>query len=376
MEFSADDSVQVKAMDDLCRGYSCYKNKGYFKANEFLNSSLEYFTNDIKVLFFSGLNYSERGLYDSALARFDEILLNKPDFKKAYYERGWVYYSKCDTLLALNDFNKAIELDTNYFDAIFGRAYLYKERMKNYKLAIKDFDKLILMEPDYNYIFKYRGEAYLGAGDTGKALTDLYASINYDFDNFEGCYSRGNIFLDLNRYDDAIRDFTQAIKLDPGNYEYYYSRGTAYSMCNDYINAINDYNECIKIYSENAGILNNLAYSHLELKEYEEAYKNFKRALLCDAFHFDSMLGLAILCFEQNEKKACLKYIKKAIETAPILKKGMKGIEKLEKSGYFWSFRGKECLNKIFRMAGYFSYEEKKNHLGKGNRRPETIVQN
>lgn len=354
-----EDSIQVKAMSDFCKGYSCYKNFGYYEANEFFNSSMEYFANDVNILTYSGQNYSRRGQYDSALIRFNEIISHNPGDKKAYSERGWVYYYKKDTALALNDFNKAIEIDSGYFDAIFGRAYLYLYLMNYYSLAINDFDKLLELEPDYIYLYKYRAEAYIKLDNQSKALSDLYASINYDVDNFITCYERGNLFLDMDEYTDAIRDYTQAIKLDPENYEYYFGRAFAYSRNHDYYNAINDYKEGLKFASSNAAMLNNLAYCYLNLSEYEDAEKNFKRALFYDPRHFDSFLGLSILYFKQNKKSACIKHVKQAIEIEPLLKKGIKGLENLENKGYSWSFSDKETLNKIFGIAGYFYYEEK-----------------
>jgi tetratricopeptide (TPR) repeat protein len=371
---NTDDTIQVNAMENYCKGYSYYKNSRYFMANNFLNSSLEYFKNDINVLSVSGINYTQRNMYDSALSRFNDIILINAGDKKVYSDRGWLYYYKSDTANAFNDFNKAIEIDSNYIDGIYGRACMFHYLSHNYDSAIIDFNRILILDPDYNYIYRVRAESYLGKGDTDKAILDLTMSINYDIDDAFTCYNRALIFLEFKEYEYSIMDFTQAIKLDPYNSEYYFSRAIAYIKSFDHVNAISDYNEGIKLNSRDASSFNNLAYSHLALNEYEDAERNFKRCLVIDSRHFDSMLGLSIIHYLQKDKTECLKYIRKAADTESLIKKGMKGIEKLEETGYFWSRSEKEYFNKIFKLAGYYSYEDDNRiHPQKGRRVPVQI---
>ena len=50
---------------------------------------------------------------------------------------------------AINDFNKAIELDSNFLDAYYDRG-ISKQNLKDHKEAITDFNKAI--ELGYNYV--------------------------------------------------------------------------------------------------------------------------------------------------------------------------------------------------------------------------------
>ncbi|RPI15486.1 MAG: tetratricopeptide repeat protein [Ignavibacteriae bacterium] len=366
------DSARVRVISDICKGYSLYKNDSYFNANDLFNSSLECFPDDVKALKFSGKNYSNAGQYDSAIARYTKLISLKPDDKKIYSERGWIYYYKGNDTLAINDFNESFKIDSTYIYAIMGRANTYQFVTKNYDLAIRDYNRLISIDPDFRAFLEYRGECYLAIGDTQKAVSDMLASIDYDYDDDASCYYRGSILLDLGEYECALSNFTQAIKLEPGIYNYYYSRGVAYTKRRDYFNAINDYLSGLRINPQSEGMLNNLGYCYLHLDEYDEAEKYFNRALYFDSNHFDALLGLSILSFKQNKKTACKKYIHKAVKLEPKLNKGMKGLEILEKSGYFWSDDDRNFFNEIFKLAGYYSYDDEKIHLHKGKRTPET----
>ncbi len=347
------DSNQVNAVTAYCKGYSCYKTGGYFKANEYFNEYLELFPENNNALLQSGENYLSRGQYDSAIARYCEVISKDPLNKYAYKSRADANSFNGDTLKPLDDYSKAIEIDNKYYSAWIGRALFNRYTLKKYDDAIADYDMAISLKPQYIFLFKYRGELYLEKGDTDKAILDLTYSINPDLDIAETCYDRGRIFSELERNFEAISDFTSAIKQDPFNPDYYFSRAIEYSKTGDFINAISDYNEAIRLQFPGASVFNNLAYSHLALKEYEDAEKNFNRSLYFDKYHFDSYLGLAVIAFEMKEKKDCLNYIKKAAEIQPLIKKGIKGIIKLETMGYFWSREEKLLFNKIFKMSGY-----------------------
>ena len=56
---------------------------------------------------------SEQGKLDEALAYFDELIADEPNFSKAYGERGRVRHLKGDKEGALADLKKAIELNPN-----------------------------------------------------------------------------------------------------------------------------------------------------------------------------------------------------------------------------------------------------------------------
>lgn len=347
------DTNQVYATTAYCKGYSNYKSGSYFKANEYFNTYLDMFPENNSAKLQSGQNYMSRGQYDSAIARFNEIIIQDPLNKYAHKLRGDAYSYNNDTIEALANYSKAIELDSNYYSAWIGRAFFNQFYLKKYDMAMVDYNKAIELKPEYTFLLEWRGEVYLLMGDTDKAYSDLIYSVNPEIDIAGTCYNRGILFSRIDRSTEAISDFTNAIKLDPYNGDYYFSRGIEYSKSSDYINAISDYKEAIRLQSINASALNNLAYCHLNLNEYEDAERNFKRAVYFDKHHFDSYLGLAMLSLKKNEKKNCLNYLKKAVEIEPLIKKGIKGIEKLETKGYFWSREEKAMMNEIFKMAGY-----------------------
>ena len=59
-----------------------------------------------------GKDEYSRGNYDGALYCFDKAIALNPDNSRLYNDRGLSYFALEDTNLAISDFSKAIELDT------------------------------------------------------------------------------------------------------------------------------------------------------------------------------------------------------------------------------------------------------------------------
>ena len=85
-----------------------------------------------------GLAYKNKGLWDRAIADYDEAIRLKPDFAQAFSNRGNIYRKK-------------------------GR----------FDRAIEDYDEAIRLEPDNAQVFAERGLAYEKKGELTQALRDF-----------------------------------------------------------------------------------------------------------------------------------------------------------------------------------------------------------
>ena len=76
----------------------------------------------------------------------------------AYNNRGSAKFEKKDYKGAIEDFSKAIMLNDDYL-AAYNNIGSTKIKMKDYKGAIEDFDKLIKRDASYGYAYLNRGIA-------------------------------------------------------------------------------------------------------------------------------------------------------------------------------------------------------------------------
>ena len=84
---------------------------------------------------------------------------------------------------AIEDYNKAIELNPNFANAYkcHGDAYYlleqYERAIEDYNKAIEDYNKAIELNPNFADAYKWRGDAYYLLEQYERAIEDLSKAI-------------------------------------------------------------------------------------------------------------------------------------------------------------------------------------------------------
>lgn len=131
--------------------------------------------------------------YDGALAAIEKAIELKNDLTAAYMARGYLRYAIAKTKtskatanddilgsaeytgalrLAMEDFNKAAELDPRLVYAWFNRAWLYYES-GDYTSALECLNKAIEVNPDFGEAYFNRALTYLRLGNKAAGRHDL-----------------------------------------------------------------------------------------------------------------------------------------------------------------------------------------------------------
>ncbi len=168
-------------------GLSYFRLMALDKAADSLKKTIEINKEHQRARFLLGQVYFQKG--DMALAEdiFSEVLEKSPDFPEAYYYRALCkyYLSKVDN--ALDDLNKAVEINENYIDALFFIGRINFEKA-NYKEAVAVCEK-VYNKGHRNFSFiKFYLSSLLKAGKTEefndlKIEADLLFPNNIDIEN-------------------------------------------------------------------------------------------------------------------------------------------------------------------------------------------------
>ncbi|GCA85499.1 TPR repeat-containing protein YrrB [Microcystis aeruginosa NIES-2522] len=218
--------------------------ENYEQALTVINQAISLFPNNPN-------HYNEKWSVLSELKRYDEGLAAITQAIKLapraawYYNRGILYYNQQKYKLALDDYNKAIELNPNLAQAYNNRGNLYYNQQK-YELALADFNKAIELNRNF-------AEAY---------------------------YNRGGIYYNLQKYDLALSDYSKAIDINPNLAEAYYNRGGLYSYQQKYELALADFNKAIEINPNFAEAYANRGLLYAELKQTEKAKIDLQQAAI------------------------------------------------------------------------------------------------
>jgi tetratricopeptide (TPR) repeat protein len=151
---------------------------------------------------------------------------------------------------AIDYLTKAINERPDYADAYESRAVAYSF-IGQYQLAIEDYNKSINLKPA-SKLFRKRAEAYSSLGRYENAIEDYTLVISLEPDNAYQYYRiRGETYIELGEYQRALEDFNRCFSQKPKtasvDYELYLDRGRVYAKTEQYERAIEDYDKSISL---------------------------------------------------------------------------------------------------------------------------------
>ncbi len=225
------------------------------------------------------LQYIEADLRSQERLRASTALLEKIDhlplfsaeiLAHIYSERGWAYFYLKEYYLALADFDRAFKHHSRYAAAYAGRGWAYR-RLKEYQEALGDFDRAIELESNYAAAYNGRSGVYRELNQYQLAINNFESVLKLDPHYAWAYTSRGWIYWNLGEYERAIEDFDRSVMLDPQFADAYTGRGWAYKKLKDYQRASADFNRALELNPKDSGAYNGRGSVYRELKEYKLA---------------------------------------------------------------------------------------------------------
>ncbi|NOU18747.1 MAG: tetratricopeptide repeat protein [Bacteroidales bacterium] len=125
---------------------------------------------------------------------------------------------------------------------------------------------------------------------------------------------KGNIYVDLKKYDEAIRYYNKAIESNPKYANPYNGLGDVYSDLKEYDKTIENYNRAIELDPKNAYTYTELGNVYKSLQQYDKAIENYNRAIELNSKGKYSYQGLGVVYINLKDYEKAIKYFNKAIE--------------------------------------------------------------
>lgn len=211
-----------------------------------------------------GIAYSKLGDKENALSDFSHLIKASPTFGiKALRRRGGLYYEMNEFEKSIEDFNNAIKLDSTDFHTFYSRGILKTERKitgKNpeqtlnvnyseqgnefyydYKGALEDFNKAIELDTTFADCYVKRGKVLANLDQNEKALEDFNKAINVDSKFADAFFQRALLYKQGHNTSKAMQDFNAAIELKPTDPFPFMNRGYLKKETNDKTGACEDF---------------------------------------------------------------------------------------------------------------------------------------
>jgi len=166
---------------------------------------------------------------EQKLQKISQQIQAQPDNATLHTERGDLYFMMHDFDSAIEDFNRAIELDSSQDEEWYGRG-MANGPMGYIDEGIADLSVYIERHPDSSVAYTKRGVRYLWKGDSDNAHKDLSRAIALDPNNAEAHDDLGVILAQRKEYKTAIGHFTKTVTIDPSYQKGHHNLAMAYYL--------------------------------------------------------------------------------------------------------------------------------------------------
>lgn len=178
-----------------------------------------------------------------------ELVLDQNDIALAYDVLGLIDLSEKNLEIAIDNFNKAIDLNPDFALAIYNKAVAYKMMGKE-DLALRFFDQAIDVQLSIAPVYFARGLTRRKVGDYKGAIDDYTKMNQFDTVYFNAVYNRAFTYKMIGDYENALIDANKAIEIDPRDAHAWMLRGKIHMLFRDYSEAIIDYTQAMQLDSE------------------------------------------------------------------------------------------------------------------------------
>ena len=161
---------------------------------------------------------------------WNNVLTHYPESRRAWTNRGLMYYDEQRWQDAVDDLSMALKYDPMYPNALEWRARAYLELNEGEK-ALTDAKQFYSIAPELVNALFILARSYAATGKSEEAVR-VYNELIIKAPNIpEYINNRGVIYFNsLKLYDDARRDFERCIQLRPNTGLYYINLSRCYYM--------------------------------------------------------------------------------------------------------------------------------------------------
>lgn len=200
---------------------------------------------------------------------------------KELIEKGDIYFDKGRYQKALDNYNKALNLEPKNIDALICVGLCYRN-LKEYDKAIEYYNTALEIEPDNKTALNNKGYALEMKDQIEEALEMYKKSLEVDPNYDMPLVNLTKIYIDKKDYEAAIKVYKNALKVDPINTANWIDLGRAYRFMEKYDKAIKAYSEALRLVPSNKIAWNNIGYVYFMQKEYEKAIDALTKSLEID----------------------------------------------------------------------------------------------
>jgi tetratricopeptide (TPR) repeat protein len=220
----------------------------YFNAINNISRCLQYEPENINFLLKRAYANLQVKKHDAAMDDIYMILIINNNNADAHFIKGNINKSKQNYELAIQDFNKVLEIKPNYLEAINQIVDIYLLQNK-YQKAYDIIENAIHKNLTYGDFYFYKAKVLQALDNYEDAVSSFENALLFKEEMDSGLYylNTGNTKLQLYKLMDAKDDYNKAIHYNPHEAKAYYARGIVWYELGNFDQAMNDFNRSINL---------------------------------------------------------------------------------------------------------------------------------
>lgn len=199
-----------------------------------------------------------------------------------------------------------------------GWSQKFDETIKEeFREQLNKFTNEIYLNPDDKAAYVDRGNVYLDLKKYDLAIQDYSQAIKIDPEYDVAYRNRGLTHKKKGEYDEAIKDCNKAISLNPKYVNAYVDLGNSHKMKGEYYKAVEFLSVAINLDPDYALAYNNRGNAYLSLKAYDTAIKDYTLAIQYDPEYALAYRNRGLAWQKKGENKKTIEDCTKAIKYDP-----------------------------------------------------------
>ncbi len=268
------DTILANTYELYSKAQEKYDSGEYDTALNLLDELFEYEDSNAEARSLAGIIKLQQKDYKAASEHFKILRDVSPDDPKTHYHMAMCYEGLNELQQALDEYQKALELNPKYINALNNSGLVfcqlekyeqaemchklvlkispddenslinlgnlkvktkcYEEAVRYYKKALKTFKKTDL-------VYFNLGNCYVEMEEPLKAIANFKNAISNNPIYIDALLNMGQVYADLKDYAKATDCYTKILKIDPDEGRAYYNLGSCFENMGEYSTAIKYY---------------------------------------------------------------------------------------------------------------------------------------
>ena len=244
------------------------------------------------IILCGALTRQQLGYWQDSETLFRHALAVTQNNHIAHFNLGAALNEKGQTENAIRQFQEVILLKPDYADAHYNLGNALSEQGRTDE-AISQFQEALRLKPDDANVHYNFGNALVKKGRTEEAISQFQEAIRLKPDNVPAHNNLGNALGDQGRYDEAVSQLLKAIRLKPDYPNAHNSLGNIFLKQGRTDEAIGRFQEAIRIKPDYPDAHNNLGVALGRKGQLDEAISQFQEAIRLKPDYANAQSNLA-----------------------------------------------------------------------------------